>query len=329
MSQIKASFIIINYNGKKYLSRLIRSLLSQNEKKFEIIIIDNDSKDGSVEFISRKYPSLTLIRSPNIGFGRGCNLGAKHSTGEFLIFLNPDTYVPPTFLSKYLDFYSLKSKESPKPIGCLNSRVVEYGSKTSASRNCGRGVIDIFGTPKEVADNRIVEDSFFVFGTALFISRKAFIKAHGFNPNIFLYGEEIDLCWRLVNLGYRHLVDNDNYFYHFGGGSFGDNRPYQTSLMTYGCFIASFTNYSAITLIILFPIYLLYLASLLIFVPFAKNLNFEYSIQILKTFSQFFSNHRNIFKYRKICLRTKTVNDYNLTKYLSLTPSIVSRVLGH
>lgn len=329
LKKIDASFIVINYNGKKYLSRLIHSIQQQEHRSFEIIIVDNESVDNSVNYLQKNYPSIKLIKSSNIGFGLGCNLGAKYSRGKFLIFLNPDCYVPKQYLSNFLKFYSEKSSSLPEPIGCINCRVVDYHSQTTFSRVCGGGIVDIFGTPRESFNPERIEDSFFVFGTSLFIERKTLLKVGGFNPNIFLYGEEIDLCWRLKLHGYRHLIDNQNFFYHLGGGSFGKDLPRQVALMTVGCLISSMTNYQTITLLLIFPVYLIYLLFLITFLPVYYHFNFKYSLYLLIELKKYIFQIGKILKFRNFVQKTRTKNDATLLRYFSVLPSIIIRRLFH
>jgi GT2 family glycosyltransferase len=317
------SLIIVNYNGKKFLNRLIASIRQQSHSSHETIIVDNDSSDHSAEYIIHNFPEIKLIKSSNIGFGRGCNLGAKSAKGKFLIFCNPDIYFPKNYLSEYLKFYKLKSRQYPEPIGCFGCPAISFNSGLKSVHPFGGGGIDIFGTPFESADPRKIEDSFFAFGTGLFINRQLFEKVKGFTPNIFLYGEEIDLCWRLKTQGYRHLIDNHNYFYHFGGGSkFGDNRPRQIALMTYGCFLDTFTNFQTVSLIFILPLYFLYLLAIIIFLPVLRNFNFKYSLEIIAAFKKFFKDFKNIIKFRSFVQKTRTVDDLQLAKYISLIPSV-------
>lgn len=338
-SSPSASFIIVNYNGEKYLQRLLTSLLDQSNQSFEIIIIDNASTDNSLlkikEFINslktcpsgRRVKNFKLkINLSNLGYGLGCNLGAKKAVGQFLIFLNPDTFVPPDFLLNYLKFYRQKLTIYPKNIGCINCRIVEYNSPSTEPKDWGGGVIDIFGTPRESTNLQNVDDSFFVFGTALFIDRLLFLKTKGFHPNIFLYGEEIDLCWRLKTQGYRHLIDNRNFFYHLGGGSFGNNRPRQVALMTYGCFIGTVTNFQTISLIFILPLYFIYLISILIFLPTLKGFNFKYNQELFLIFKKLLTDYKSILQFRRFVQNNRLVSDFKLLKYVSIVPSIITRL---
>jgi len=323
---LSASFIIINYNGKKFLHRLLNSLFVQDNQSFEIIIIDNGSTDNSINFITKNFPSIKLIKSLNVGYGQGCNIGAKYAIGKFLFFLNPDIYLPDNFLSRNLSFYRKKNKLLNHPIGCITSIPLNFNSNPSVINYNSGGIIDIFGTPQRKSKPEIFDNSFVLLGACLTITRQLFNKIKGFNPNFFLYGEEIDLCWRLKIFGYQNLIDKNNHFFHLGGGSnFGRNRPKQVALMTYGCFIDSITNYQTITLLFLLPLYLVYLLSLLLFLPFFKNLNFNYTKELLFAFRQFLKDYNKIFKFRNFVQKNRTVTDWQLRKYISLIPSILSR----
>jgi len=88
----KISIIIVNYNDQKWLKKLFDSIKSQTYTNYEIIVVDNDSTDNSVDFIERNYTKAKLYRSKNLGYGNAANTGSKQATGEFLIFLNPKIF---------------------------------------------------------------------------------------------------------------------------------------------------------------------------------------------------------------------------------------------
>ncbi|MCG2691742.1 glycosyltransferase family 2 protein [Microgenomates group bacterium] len=95
---MKVSIIIVNYNGKSYLTDCLASVLKSDFKDFEVIVVDNASTDGSVKGLNRR---IRLIKSKtNLFFTGGCNLGAKKAKGEWLVFLNPDTVVEPNWLGE-------------------------------------------------------------------------------------------------------------------------------------------------------------------------------------------------------------------------------------
>ena len=101
MSFPKVSVIIVNYNGKALLEKCLESLAKVNYENFEIILVDNNSTDGTVEFVTKTYPSIIIIKlDSNRGFAEPNNIGAKIASGKYLLFLNNDTIVTPNFISE-------------------------------------------------------------------------------------------------------------------------------------------------------------------------------------------------------------------------------------
>ena len=95
----KVSVIIVNYNGKKLLEKCLESLFKVEYDNFEVIVVDNNSTDDSVQFITKIYPSIIIIKlDSNKGFAEPNNLGAKIAKGDFLLLLNNDTIVTPNFI---------------------------------------------------------------------------------------------------------------------------------------------------------------------------------------------------------------------------------------
>lgn len=320
------SFIIVNYDGEKFLPKLIDSILDQSIKSYEVILVDNDSKDNSVKIISLKYPSVKIIKSLNIGYGKGCNLGAKYSHGEYLVFLNPDIYLDRNYLKNILKVHQQKTLQYPETIGCLNCKISDYTPKSISDSITNGSIIDIFGNPRQPCPAKSNDDSFHVMGTGLFIKKKVFIDIGQFNPNFFLYGEEVDLCWRLKTQGYRNIFTNDTVIFHYGGASFGDNRPYQVALMVYGAFLGAITNYQSITLIFLLPLYLFYIILLFIGLSLKNKLNPKYGGELIKQFQIFFKNYSKIFKFRKFVQKNRTISDLKLLRDISFIPTIFTRI---
>ncbi len=97
------SIIIVNYNGKKWLRQCLDSLLKQTYKFYEIIVVDNNSADGSVKFLKKNYKEIVLIENgDNYGFAKGNNIGLKKAKGDYILLLNNDTYVEKDFLNDFL-----------------------------------------------------------------------------------------------------------------------------------------------------------------------------------------------------------------------------------
>ena len=111
MNKDLVSIIIVNYNGKEYLQKCLESLMKINYKDFEVIIVDNNSTDDSIEFVKNTYPSVIIIKlEKNYGFAEPNNIGAKIAKGDFLLFLNNDTEVSPNFIEKMVNVLNSDSK---------------------------------------------------------------------------------------------------------------------------------------------------------------------------------------------------------------------------
>jgi len=93
-NQPMVSIIIVNYNGKEFLQKCLESIISNNYKNFEIILVDNNSKEDTVNFVKKNYPDVFIIElDKNYGYAKPNNIGAKKANGDFLYFLNNDTII--------------------------------------------------------------------------------------------------------------------------------------------------------------------------------------------------------------------------------------------
>lgn len=109
------SIILVNWNGIKWLDKCLASLTTQTYPNFEIILVDNNSTDNSVSFVTKNFPSVKVIKSPtNAGFASGNNLGINSARGEYIILLNTDTWVKPTFVA---DFYAESTASQADLVG--------------------------------------------------------------------------------------------------------------------------------------------------------------------------------------------------------------------
>ncbi|TAL44609.1 MAG: glycosyltransferase family 2 protein, partial [Chitinophagaceae bacterium] len=125
---MQLSIIIVNYNVKQLLEQCLYSVLKAigfSGAKTEIIIIDNYSTDGSMEFLKTKFPAVKLIsNNENLGFAKACNQGIKESSGKYILFLNPDTIVPEDCFQKCISFF-----ESHNDAGGIGVKMTDANGK--------------------------------------------------------------------------------------------------------------------------------------------------------------------------------------------------------
>jgi len=220
------TIIIVNYNGRRFLERLFSSIYSQTFKDFEIIFVDNESKDDSVSFVSQNYSETKIVRLKNLGFGTGCNAGAREAEGKYLVFLNEDMYLPEDFLEKIMAFRANLDKNSNKKIGGVSCKLINFDSDPEKVRKNYGASIDLFGFPTK---GNNPNDIFAISGSPFFILKEIFQKVGGFNENIFLYGEDVDLSWRLKIFGFHNFMAQQTQIFHYGGGVTGFFGPEKIS----------------------------------------------------------------------------------------------------
>lgn len=202
------SAIVVNYNGRNYLQRCLSSILNSDYPNFEVILVDNGSTDGSVDFISQNYPSVKIIENKeNLGFAIANNNASYMAEGEYLFFLNNDTRIDTETLSRLVE----KMEEDPT-IGICACKIMSYDGKDHFHTGLG---IDIYGYP--ITKGEV----FYSEGCSLIIRKTLFHKLGGFDPKYFFFHEDIDLAWRTWLIGYRVVPVPEAVVYHVGGRSAG------------------------------------------------------------------------------------------------------------
>ena len=210
MSSPKVSIIIVNYNGKELLQKCLDSLLKVNYDNFEIILVDNNSTDGSVEFITKNYPSLIIIKlDSNKGFAEPNNVAAKISKGKYLLFLNNDTVVTPNFISEMV-----KVMETDKKIAICQSLLLKPDGSIDSSGDFIDHLGVVYNSKIKIDEIREVSSA---RGASMLVRSDIFEKLDGFDQKFFITFEDVDLCWRSWILGYRVLIIPTSIVYHEGG----------------------------------------------------------------------------------------------------------------
>lgn len=230
----RVSVLVISFNTKDMTIECLRSVMEQTlHHSFEVIVVDNQSSDGSADAIAVEFPEISLIRSDeNLGFARACNVAAAHARGEFLLLLNPDTVVLDHAIDRLIDFAhsepeagiwggrTLFGDRSLNPTSCwgqitlwsllssaIGLKALFPGSELFNSEGYGRWKRD---------SDRHVD---IVTGCLLLIRRVMWQRLNGFKPEYFMYGEEADLCLRARKLGARPMITPRSTIVHYGSAS--------------------------------------------------------------------------------------------------------------
>ncbi len=226
----RISIAIINFDGKDYLGHCLDSIKGLDYPKdlLEVIIVDNGSRDGSVDFIKSEHPDVKLIKNnKNTGFAYANNQAAKAAGGEYIAFLNNDTKVEKKWLIELL-----KPIYGDREVVCSGSKVLSMDGKKidfagSMINFEGKGFQIDYGIPVEKDIRKHSRYLPFVNGGAMLINRAVFLDAGGFDEDFFAYYEDVDLGWRLWVLGYKVAFAPDSIVYHHHHGTskrFTDDR---------------------------------------------------------------------------------------------------------
>ena len=207
--------IIVNYNSGSYALDCIRSLAGQRDVNLEIIVVDNASKDNSLELFAANMPDeVLLIKShENLGFGRANNLAASRASGDFLLLLNPDTKIDDPYAIKKL----LETLQRQPKLGLLAPAVDEpRKNKQVLPRYRYPAANQLSYTQKlKQLPGKIA----WVLGACMLIKRSVYNEIHGFDEDFFLYGEDVDICLRLRLVGYEIGYVDDVRIMHISGAS--------------------------------------------------------------------------------------------------------------
>ena len=226
------SIIITHHNGKKLLFDCVDSIYKNiTAQDFEVIVVDNMSNDNSADEVKEKFPTINLLKTgSNIGYSGGCNFGAKHAQGEYIIFLNNDTLHTKNWIEELVNFLENNPQvgaAQPKILNAINREMFDYagGAGGFIDKYCFPFVrgrlfntlekdINQYGNPKKI---------FWASGAA-FIIRKRLLEELDYFDNIyFAYMEEIDLCWRLQSLGWSVWYVPSSLVYHYGKQTIKEN----------------------------------------------------------------------------------------------------------
>lgn len=226
------SIIILSYNTKELLLECINSIREQykNElisEKFEIVVVDNNSTDGSrTELKKLSFKGFKLIESQeNLGFPKGCNLGAKNANGEYLLFLNSDTQIKDQGFLKMLGY--LRKKED---IGILGGKLKNDDGTSQLSAGKFYNLINLFlflwleHFVQLRQSPNVIQKVDWVSGACLMIKKSVFDKLGGFEKEIFMYLEDMELCFKAKKKGMGTYFYPEIMLYHKELGS--SNRTF-------------------------------------------------------------------------------------------------------
>lgn len=242
---MKLSIIIVSWNVKSDLADCIRSV-AQNRPagEYEVIVVDNASADGSAEMVKEQFPEVILVvNEENLGFATANNVGIAKSCGEYILLLNPDTIVHPGSLDALLKFM-----DDNDDVGVCGPKLLNTDGTTQHSARgfpTLRGVVHCFTIMRAIPifrgqynkwmmrdfahDRQADVDQ--VMGAALMVRRSIVEQLGGMDEAFFMYYEEVDLCYRIKQAGWRIVFTPGPVITHRGGQSVAQ-VPVRRRIMT-------------------------------------------------------------------------------------------------
>jgi GT2 family glycosyltransferase len=234
----KAAVVILNWNGRKFLEDFLPAVVQHNPEFSEIIIADNASTDDSVAWLNKNFPAVRVIRNAaNGGFAKGYNEALAQVEADYFVLLNSDVEVTAGWMEPVI---SLMEKDLSVAAAQPKIRAFHAKEKFEYAGAAG-GFIDKYGYPfcrgrifETVEDDSGQYDDdaevFWATGACMFVRASVWKEMGGLDEDFFAHMEEIDLCWRMRNSGYKIMYSAKSIVYHVGGGTLGKQNPQKTYL---------------------------------------------------------------------------------------------------
>lgn len=226
MSTPAVAVVILNFNGKYFLEKLLPNILL-NSALHPVYVADNGSTDDSVDFLKTKFPQVNVIENNNnYGYAQGYNVALKKIEADYYILLNSDVEVTQGWIEPVI-----KLMQFDKSIAACQPKLLDFNDRTFFEyAGASGGFIDNYCYPfcrgrifnsleKDEGQFNNPTEVFWATGACLFVRSEAYWKVGGLDNDYFAHMEEIDLCWRLKNSGYKIYVEPKSTVYHIGGGT--------------------------------------------------------------------------------------------------------------
>ncbi|MFY0600742.1 MAG: glycosyltransferase family 2 protein [Cyclobacteriaceae bacterium] len=314
------SVVILNYNGRDYLEKFLPSVI-QNSPDAQIIVADNCSTDDSVSLLRSEFPSIQLIElKENNGYAGGYNLALKQVESEYYMLLNSDVEVTSDWLDSMVDFLQQNPSYAAVQPKILDYKHKDYFEYAGASG----GFVDRLGYPycrgrifdeveKDLEQYNETTDVFWCSGACLLIRANVFHDLSGFDADFFAHMEEIDLCWRIKNKGFKLACVPESHVYHVGGGTLDKTKPNKTYLNFRNNLIMLAKNLSWEKALFFIPIRMV--LDLVAGIKFWKDQSFQHFIAILRAQLHFILSLTKTYKKRKETRRNLLGKNFLLIQY--------------
>ena len=299
------SIVLLNWNGKKLLQKFLPTLI-KNSKGIDIYVVDNNSNDDSIRYLQENFNSIKIIHhKQNLGYAKGYNDAIKNINTKYLVLINSDIETTKNWYQPIIDLMEKQIK-----IAACQPKILDYNNKNYFEyAGASGGVIDLFGYPfcrgrifnfleSDKSQYEDVKEVFWATGACLFIKKSSFDEVNGFDEDYFAHQEEIDLCWRLKNKGYKIMVCPKSVVYHVGGGTLEKSSSFKTYLNFRNNLLTLYKNLTRTELIWILPVR--FILDGIAGISFLSRKNgFSHLIAVIKAHISFYSKLPKYFTKRK------------------------------
>lgn len=314
-NSILVSIIIVNWNGMHFLDNCLRSLRKQSYKPFEIIVVDNGSNDGSLDFLRKNYPEVRVIANNfNKGFAGGNNDGIRAAKGELLAFLNNDTVTHPEWLHHLVRVI----QSSPKVAGVCG-KIYSLDDPDRVIFTMPK-INPLTGGALWVTVDQREHPVDYLSGNAMMIKRSVIEEVGGMDEEYFAYYEETDWCARIIRAGYEMIYVPDAIIWHKQFGTSPKRfQFYQMERNRIRFVLKNFDPSYLMVFLLLYPAHLLFW-----FIYFLATFRMEEAFLIVKaplwnmmhirkTLQARHKDHRRIRRIRSYnrCLPLRSLKEYH------------------
>lgn len=303
------SILIVNYNGKEHLKKCFESLYKMSYENYEIILIDNSSKDNSIAYTRKHYPKVKVLSlEKNYGFAEGNNRGVNEALGDYIVFLNNDTVIQKKWLSELVNALKIHGDDT-----IFTSKVLFYDNPLIINTIGGfitpiGGGFDIGLFEEDVGNYDEVDYVGSPAGCSMLIKKSLFKKLGGFDKDYFAYFEDTDLGWRSWLFGYKVLTVQNSIVYHKFGGTAGKlDNSFRIYHGQKNRIMSMIKNFSLKYLILGFSLSFIY--DLFRIINFIFHLQFDLVFALIKGNHYVINNYSKIIKKRQFVQLNRKIND--------------------
>jgi GT2 family glycosyltransferase len=247
----ETAVVILNWNGIHLLEKFLPVLIEYTDPELaDIIVVDNASADGSISYVTSNFPEIILLKhEQNYGFAEGYNRALKDLGYSFFVLLNSDVEVSPRWLEPLLHTITREND-----IAAVMPRIRSWHDKEYFEHaGAAGGLLDRFGYPfcrgrifnsveKDCGQYDTTQEVFWASGACMLVRADVYHAAGGLDNFFFAHMEEIDLCWRLQNMGYRIFFCHTSTVFHIGGATLPKKDHRKTYLNFRNNFILLYKN---------------------------------------------------------------------------------------